>query len=248
MTSHIETIELRILAVDIGGNNMKILAHGVEERKTKSGPALSARQAVDAIKLMAKDIDYDVLSIGYPGPLRNNSPSLEPANLGPGWKGFDFSQAFGKPVKLVNDALMQAIGSYKGGRLLFLGLGTGLGSAMVMESVAQPLELAHLPYRKQLTFEDYVGKRGLVRRGHKKWKESVFDVVARLQAALLPDYIVIGGGQIDQLDELPTGCIRGDNRLAFQGGFRIWQDSSIILSRGPERDGSQTFLSVPRPC
>lgn len=136
---------------------------------------------------------------------------------------------------------MQAIGSYKGGRLLFLGLGTGLGSAMVMESVAQPLELAHLPYRKQLTFEDYVGKRGLVRRGHKKWKESVFDVVARLQAALLPDYIVIGGGQIDELDELPSGCIRGDNRLAFFGGFRIWQDTSIILSRGPEGDGLKPY-------
>ncbi|EPE94878.1 ROK family protein [Rhizobium grahamii] len=229
MNSDNESIERRILAVDIGGNNLKILSPGVEERKTKSGPTLSARQAVDAIILMAKDIEYDVISIGYPGPVHNNTPSREPANLGPGWQGFDFVEAFGKPLKLLNDALMQAIGSYKGGRLLFLGLGTGLGSAMVIENVAQPLELAHLPYKKLQTFEDYVGKRGLVRRGHMKWKASVFDVVARFQAALLPDYTVIGGGQIDELDELPNGCLRGDNRLAFQGGFRIWQDSSIIL-------------------
>ncbi len=224
-----DTQSKRILAVDIGGNHIKILADGIEERKAKSGPKTSAKDAVAAIQALAHGVDYDVLSIGYPGPVKDNRPSLEPVNLGPGWKDFDFEQAFGKPVKIVNDALMQAIGSYDGGRLLFLGLGTGLGAAMVIENVAQPLELAHLPYKKHGSFEDYVGRRGLDGRGHKKWKASVFDVVSRLQAALLPDYVVIGGGQVDELDELPPGCRRGDNRLAFVGANRLWTDKALII-------------------
>jgi polyphosphate glucokinase len=224
-----QVADQQVLAVDIGGNHIKIMKDGYDERKVKSGASLSAKHAVDAIKQLSEGISFDVLSIGYPGPVKNNRPSLEPVNLGPGWKDFDFAGAFGKPVKLVNDALMQAIGSYQGGRLLFLGLGTGLGSAMVIENVGQPLELAHLPYKKHGTFEDYVGRRGLERRGAKKWKASVFDVVARLQAALLPDYIVIGGGQVDELDELPDGCRRGDNRLAFVGAKRLWSDATIIL-------------------
>src|SRR5262249_41840963 len=149
---------------------------------------------VDKVKKLAEGLDFQVISMGYPGPVRQSRPSLDPMNLGKGWNGFDFGAAFGKPFKMVNDALMQAIGSYEGGRMLFIGLGTGLGSAMIVENVAQPLELAHLPYRKEMTFEDYVGERGLERRGKEKWRNSVVDVVERLTAALQPDYIVIGGG------------------------------------------------------
>ncbi len=219
----------RVLVVDVGGSNIKIYAPGVDERKMKSGPDFSSHDAVKAIHELASGIEFDVVSIGYPGPVRDNRPAGEPANLGQGWDRFDFTAAIGKPAKIVNDALMQAIGSYEGGRLLFLGLGTGLGSAMVIANVAHPLELAHLPYRKDGTFEDYVGKRGFKANGPKKWKKDVFDVVARLNAALLPDYIVIGGGQVEKLDELPDGCRRGDNRLAFQGGLRLWQNAQLVL-------------------
>ncbi|WP_432443654.1 ROK family protein [Rhizobium grahamii] len=219
----------RVLVVDVGGSNIKIYAPGVDERKMKSGPDFSAQHAVEAVQELASGIEFDVVSIGYPGPVRDNRPLGEPANLGGGWDRFDFTAALGKPAKIVNDALMQAIGSYEGGRLLFLGLGTGLGSAMIIANVAQPLELAHLPYKKDGTFEDHVGKRGFKANGPKKWKKDVFDVVARLKAALQPDYIVIGGGQVDKLDELPEGCRRGDNRLAFQGGLRLWQNEQLVL-------------------
>lgn len=219
-----------VLAVDIGGSHVKILTNTPDAAplRVDSGPKMTASQMVEAVKTLASGLHYDVVSVGYPGPTRANKVLLEPAHLGDGWLGADFEASFGKPVKVINDALMQAIGSYDGGRMLFLGLGTGLGAAMILEQVAHPLEIAHLPYRKGKSFEDYVGEDGLERRGKKKWRASVFDVVAKLQAAMLPDYIVIGGGNVEKLDEMPNGCRRGDNSHAFEGGFRLWQDRIIV--------------------
>jgi polyphosphate glucokinase len=219
-----------VLTIDVGGSHVKILTSaGGEMRRVDSGPSLTPQQVVASVTKLAEGLDYDVISMGYPGPVRDNKPSLDPFNLGKGWNGFDFTAAFGKPVKLVNDALMQAIGSYDGGRMLFLGLGTGLGAAMVINNVGQPMELAHLPYKKGESFEDYVGERGLVKRGKKKWRRYVFDVVDRLRAALQPDYVVIGGGNVDKLDELPEKSRRGDNTRAFEGGFRLWRDKALII-------------------
>ncbi|WP_136618044.1 MULTISPECIES: ROK family protein [Mesorhizobium] len=219
-----------VLSIDIGGSHVKILTSaGGEERRADSGPDLTPQQMIDAVKKLAEGLSYDVVSMGYPGPVNHNRPLTDPANLGKGWAGFDFAGAFGKPVKVVNDALMQAIGSYEGGRMLFLGLGTGLGAAMIADNVAQPMELAHLPYKKGKSFEDYVGERGLEKRGKKKWRKYVFDVVDRLRAALQPDYVVIGGGNVDKLDELPADSRRGDNTRAFEGGFRLWRDKALIV-------------------
>ena len=219
-----------VLTIDVGGSHVKVqTSAGSEIRRTDSGPGLTPAQTVGKVKQLADGLDFDVISMGYPGPVRQNRPSLDPKNLGKGWEGFDFGTAFGKPFKMVNDALMQAIGSYDGGRMLFIGLGTGLGSAMIIEHVAQPLELAHLPYRKDMTFEDYVGERGIERRGKEKWRSSVADVVARLAAALQPDYIVIGGGNVEKLKELPPNCRRGDNKRAFEGGFRLWHNKALVV-------------------
>ena len=219
-----------VLTIDIGGSHVKILTSaGGEERRADSGLGLTPKQMIDAVKKLAEGLSYDVVSMGYPGPVNHNRPLADPANLGKGWAGFDFAGAFGKPVKVVNDALMQAIGSYEGGRMLFLGLGTGLGAAMIADNVAQPMELAHLPYRKGRSFEDYVGERGLEKRGKKKWRKYVFDVVDRLRAAMQPDYVVIGGGNVDKLDELPADSRRGDNTRAFEGGFRLWRDKALIV-------------------
>ncbi len=219
-----------VLSIDIGGSHVKAMTSDSGlERKIDSGPDLSAADMVGALGEAIADWQFDVISIGYPGPVRNHFAFEEPVNLGRGWAGFDFAHSFGKPVKMVNDALMQAIGSYDGGRMLFLGLGTGLGSAMVIENVAQPMELAHLPHKNDRTFEDYLGEAGLKKRGKKKWRGHVFDVVDRMKAALQPDYIVIGGGNVDKLDELPKSCRRGDNSLAFEGGFRLWRDSTLVV-------------------
>ncbi|RWQ17676.1 ROK family protein [Mesorhizobium sp.] len=219
-----------VLTIDIGGSHVKILTSaGGEERRADSGPDLTPQQMIDVVNKLAQGLSYDVVSMGYPGPVNHNRPLADPANLGKGWAGFDFAGAFGKPVKVVNDALMQAIGSYEGGRMLFLGLGTGLGAAMIADNVAQPMELAHLPYKKGRSFEDYVGERGLEKRGKKKWRKYVFDVVERLRAAMQPDYVVIGGGNVDKLDELPADSRRGDNTRAFEGGFRLWRDKALIV-------------------
>jgi polyphosphate glucokinase len=219
-----------VLSIDVGGSHVKILTSaGGEMRRVPSGPSLTPDKVVASVRDLAEGLNFDVISMGYPGPVSDNKPSLDPFNLGKGWNGYDFTAAFGKPVKLVNDALMQAIGSYDGGRMLFLGLGTGLGAAMIIKNVGQPMELAHLPYKKGATFEDYVGERGLVKHGKKKWRKYVFDVVARLRAALQPDYVVIGGGNVDKLDELPEKSRRGDNTRAFEGGFRLWRDKALIV-------------------
>jgi polyphosphate glucokinase len=214
----------RVLVVDIGGSHVKALVAGAKERRRiDSGKDMTPRRMVREILRECADWKFDVVSIGYPGPVRGGRPQADPPNLGEGWVRFDFARAFGRPVRIVNDAAMQALGSYEGGRMLFLGLGTGLGGAMVVDGVLVPLELAHLPYRKGRTFEDYVGVAALEKYGEKKWRKFVFDVVARLSDALLPDYVVLGGGNVRLLAKLPPGARRGDNANAFKGGFALWK-------------------------
>ena len=216
---------MNVLAIDTGGTHVKILATGKKiHREMPSGPTLTAKQMASAVKKLAGDWKYDVVSIGYPGLVVDGRPALEPHNLGPGWVGFDFAAAFKRPVKVINDAAMQALGSYKLGKMLFLGLGTGLGSAMIVEGIVVPMELAHLHYKKA-TFEDYVGIRGLKKHGKKRWRRHVADVVARLIAALEPSDVVLGGGNVKRLEKLPPGCRAGDNANAFIGGFRLWENA-----------------------
>ena len=217
---------MRVLVIDVGGTHVKVLATGKRaHRQVESGPTMTAEQMVTAVKQLAAGWTYEAVSIGYPGPVVHNRPLHDPRNLGGGWVGFDFRTAFGCPVKLINDAAMQALGSYNGGRLLFLGLGTGLGSAMVVDGILEPMELAHLPYKKGRTYEDYVGLRGLKRLGKKRWRRHVAAVVELLKVALEPDDVVIGGGNAKKLAELPPGGRLGDNANAFIGGFRLWQDT-----------------------
>jgi len=212
-----------VLVVDVGGSSVKILATGQREhRRFTSGPKLTPSRMVSEVKKLARDWNYDVVTIGYPGPVLHGRPMAEPYNLGRGWVGFDFASAFGRPVMLINDAAMQALGSYNGGKMLFLGLGTGLGSAMIVNGIVEPMELGHLPYKKG-TYESYAGRRGLERDGKKKWRRHVDDVVAQLIAALEPDDTVIGGGNVRKLDALPPGSRAGDNDNAFCGGFRLWE-------------------------
>jgi polyphosphate glucokinase len=214
---------MNVLVIDVGGTNVKILATGQDTpRKFASGPDMTAAKMVAGVQQAAADWAFQAVSVGYPGPVLRGRAVSDPVNLGSGWVGFDFDAAFGRPVKLVNDAAMQALGSYAGGRMLFLGLGTGLGTALIADGVMEPMELGHLPYRK-VTFEDYVGIRGLGRLGKKKWRRAVFDVVDRLAAALEPDYVVLGGGNVKKLKELPANCRAGDNANAFVGGFRLWE-------------------------
>ena len=217
---------MNVLVIDIGGNNVKILATGQKEpRSVPSGPTLTPKRMVAGVKKLAGDWKYDVISIGYPGMVFRNRPLADPYNLGRGWAGFDFKVAFKRPVKVVNDAAMQALGSYKRGKMLFLGLGTGLGTTMIVDGIVEPMELAHLPYKKG-TYEDYVGERSLEKRGKKKWRRHVADVVERLIAALEPDDVVLGGGNVKKLKKLPEGCREGDNANAFLGGFRMWEKAN----------------------
>jgi polyphosphate glucokinase len=214
-----------VLAVDIGGSHVKVRSSaGGDERRAVSGAGMDAAAMVAAVQQLAEGLHYDVLALGYPGPVVHGRIVTEPFNLAPGWVGFDFEARFGRPLKIVNDALMQAIGSYEGDRMLFIGLGTGLGAAMIVDHVAQPMEIAHLPYKKGKTFEDLLGEAALKKRGIKKWTKSVFDAVEHLKAALEPDYVVIGGGNVDRLETLPHGARRGDNANAFKGGFALWND------------------------
>jgi polyphosphate glucokinase len=226
---------MKVLVVDVGGTHVKILATGQKRpREFPSGPMLTAKQMVAGVKKLAGDWKYDAVAIGYPGPVIKNRPLADPHNLGPGWMGYDFAAAFKRPVKVVNDAAMQALGSYQGGKMLFLGLGTGLGSAMIVDGVVEPMELGHLPYKRR-TFEDYVGVRGYARLGKKKWRKEVADVVSRLVAALEPEEVVLGGGNVKRLKKLPPRCRAGDNANAFLGGFRLWQKTSVRNSSNSER-------------
>jgi len=228
---------VNVLSIDVGGSHLKILVAGrppEEARRVASGSHLGPGEMVAAARELARGWSFDAVSIGFPGPVRENRPAREPWNLGRGWVGYDFEAAFGCPTRVVNDAGMQALGSYAGGNMLFLGLGTGLGSALVASGLLLPLELAHLPYRKGRSYEDYLGEEGLERRGRRKWRRSVADVCRRFLDAFLVDEIVLGGGNARRLDELPPKCRRGDNANAFEGGFRLWRtDASRPESGAP---------------
>jgi polyphosphate glucokinase len=214
---------MNVLVIDVGGTHVKILVTGEKEhREFVSGPEMTPVDMVAGVQKAAEGWTYEAISMGYPGPVLRGKPVAEPHNLGKGWVGFDFEGAFKKPIKIINDAALQALGSYRGGRMLFLGLGTGLGSALVVDGILEPLELAHLPYKKR-TFEDYVGIRGLKRFGKKKWRRLVTDVVAHLSAAVQADEVVLGGGNVKRLKDLPPNCRAGDNDNAFLGGFRLWE-------------------------
>jgi polyphosphate glucokinase len=215
---------MKILVIDVGGTNIKVLATGQKTPiKIPSGATMTAKKMVAEVKKATANWEYDVVSIGYPGAVHANKPVNEPHNLAPGWVRFDFKRGFGRPVKVINDAAMQALGSYKKGRMLFLGLGTGLGTTLVIDGLVEPMELAHLPYKKGKTYEEYVGARALKRRGKKKWRASVEDVVLRLGAALEVDEVVLGGGNARLLKTLPKGARLGNNANAFKGGFRMWE-------------------------
>jgi polyphosphate glucokinase len=227
---------MKVLAIDVGRTHVKILATDQKvPQKFVSGPKMTAKQMAATVNKLAAGWNYDAVSIGYPGLVVHSRIVHEPYNLGSGWVKFDFEKAFGRPVKIINDAAMQALGSYKGGSMLFLGLGTGLGSAMIVDGRVEPMELGHLPYRKA-TYEDYVGIRGLMRFGKKKWRKYVADVAERLAAALEPDDIVLGGGNVKQLQELPKGCREGDNANAFVGGFRLWMKKEHPSAMPHERE------------
>ena len=225
-----------VLVLDVGGSHVKALVTGATERRLiDSGPKMTPRRMVRDVLRACDGWTFDVVSVGYPGPVRDGRPAADPPHLGKGWLRFDFAKAFGRPVRLVNDAAMQALGSYQGGRMLFLGLGTGLGSAMVVNGVLVPMELGHLPYRKGRSFEDIVGEEGRKRIGGRRWRRAVEDVIARLTAALLPDDVVIGGGNVRRLDTLPPRCRRGDNDNAFAGGFALWTEDPANRTASRQR-------------
>lgn len=225
--------KLRVLTVDVGGTHVKFeVGRQTERREFDSGPTLAARTMVATVKRMTEDWSYDVVSIGYPGVVLRDRIVAEPHNLGPGWRGFNFARAFDRPVRVVNDAVMQALGNYRGGRMLFLGLGTGLGSAMIIDGVIAPMELAHLPYRNGRTFEDYVGAAGLKRFGRKKWRKDALDVIARLTAALEPEHVVVGGGNAKKLGKtLPPHVRIVRNDSAFDGGYALWSENAVRARR-----------------
>lgn len=216
---------MKVLVIDVGGTNIKLSVSGSDEvRKIPSGRLLTPQQLVDSIRPIIADWDYDAITLGLPTPIRDGKPRVEPINLGGGWLDYEFTPHFDKPIKLINDAAMQALGSYAGGTMLFIGLGTGMGTALVTERGVLPTELAHLPYRKKRTFEQYVGTAALDEFGKKKWRMIVADVICRLYNALGVDYIVVGGGNAKLLED-PPGYVRiGSNRNAFIGGVRLWEE------------------------
>jgi len=230
---------MKVLVIDVGGSHVKIMVTGVrEERRMDSGPTLTGAQMVRGVKMLARGWKYDHVAMGYPGVVERDKIMTEPHNLGRGWTTYDFVKGFGCPVRIVNDAAMQALGGYQGGKMLFLGFGTGLGTAMIVDGVIVPMEVAHLPYRKK-TFEDYVGERALVRDGVNKWRRRVDDVVRRLVAALQPEDVVLGGGNARQIIELPPRCRIGANSNAFPGGFRLWGQKAPPLPVAKDSDGKQ---------
>ena len=229
---------MNILVIDIGGTNVKFLATGHDApRKFPSGRELTPERMAEGVKAAAVDWDYEAVSIGFPGPILCGQPMTEPANLGPGWMGFDFAAAFGKPVKLMNDAAMQALGSYQGGKMLFLGLGTGVGATVIHDGEIEPLEIGRFRYKKR-TLEHYLGNAGRKRQGRKKWQRQVEEVVGKIVAALKPDDVVLGGGNSKKLHPLPPGTRLGANAFAFIGGFRMWERSGALPARSPDGTGA----------
>jgi polyphosphate glucokinase len=223
-------IKKRVLAIDIGGSHVKTKISGRREmRQFVSGPTLTPRRMVAKVLALNGDLKYDVISIGYPGVVVHGKIITEPYNLGRGWVGFDFRKAFGRPTHVMNDAAMQAIGSYEGGRMLFLGLGTGLGSTLIVDDVVAPMELAHLPYKRKRSYEDYVGDRGRARLGPKKWRKVVGEIVEQLREALEADYVILGGGNARKLKKLPKNTRLGNNDFAFVGGFRVWHTATMRM-------------------
>lgn len=218
---------MKILVIDIGGTNIKVASTDTRVPiKIPSGPTMTAELMTKDVLAATKEWAYDCISIGYPGPVVHDRPLAEPHNLAAGWIDFPYHKAFGKPLRFINDAAMQALGGYKGGRMLFLGIGTGLGSAMIFDGLVIPLELAHLPYKKGRTYEEYVGLAGLQRRGEERWRKSVIDVVERLRAALVCESVLLGGGNAKLMKDLPSHVILGANSNAIDGGIKLWQDVS----------------------
>jgi predicted NBD/HSP70 family sugar kinase len=242
---------MNVLVIDVGGTNIKVIASGMKQPvKIPSGPDMTPARMAAEVRKVAEDWKYEVVTIGYPGPVRRDRPTADPANLGRGWVRFDYEKAFGRPVRLVNDAALQALGSYHGGRMLFLGLGTGLGSALVADGVLEPLELAHLPYRKDKTYEDYLGRKGIKKLGRRKWSKHVAAVVALLMHGLQVDYVVLGGGEARRLKEMPKGARVGHNSNAFLGGYRLWEEPKNryrARERGRSKSARVTLANEKEP-
>lgn len=231
---------MKVLVIDIGGSHIKVAS--TDQRtsiKIDSGPEMAAAQMAQQVLATTEGWSYDAVSIGYPGPVEHGHPLAEPHNLAPGWIDFPYAKAFGKPIRFINDAAMQALGGYKGGRMLFIGVGTGMGSAVVIDGTVIPLELAHLPYKKGLTYEEYIGIQGLERRGKKRWRKSVLDIIARLQAALVCDYVLLGGGNAKLMKELPNHVILGANSNAVEGGLKLWEKSAAV-ARKPKKSPAKS--------
>lgn len=240
----VERPEQAVLAVDIGGTKFKVLASGqTEARKAPSGKRMTPARMVEVVKELTKDWEYEVVSIGYPGLVGDHGPQSEPGNLGPGWVGFDYAAAFGKPVRIINDAAMQALGSYDGGRMLFLGLGTGLGSTFISKNVIVPLELGRLQFEEGRTFGEELGRAGMARLGKKVWREAVEAAVHILTTTFLVDYVVLGGGNAKEFKEPPPGARLGHNLTAFRGGFRLWhiEDMQTLHADGQPPKTVPTF-------
>ena len=233
---------MKVLVIDIGGTNIKVASTDIRDSiKIPSGPTLTPARMAHQVLAATEGWKYDVISIGYPGPVAHDHPLAEPHNLGQGWIDFAYEEVFGKPIRFINDAAMQALGGYHGRRMLFLGTGTGLGSAMVFDGIVVPLELAHLPYKKGRTYEEYIGVAGLERRGKKRWRKSVLDIIGRLQAAFICDYVLLGGGNAKLMKNLPSHVILGANSNAVEGGLRLWQkpDELKVLEDAPETKSSR---------
>jgi polyphosphate glucokinase len=238
---------MKILVIDVGGTNVKVASSDMRVPvKIPSGPTMTAEQMTKDVLAATKGWDYDCISIGYPGPVVHDRPLAEPHNLAAGWIDFPYQKAFGKPLRFINDAAMQALGGYQGGRMLFLGIGTGLGSAMIFDGVVIPLELAHLPYKKGRTYEEYIGVAGLERRGQERWRKSVLDIIKRLQAAMVCDTVLLGGGNAKLMKDLPSHVILGSNSNAIDGGIKLWQDVSTSAgtpSAAPAKTAKTTVVA-----
>lgn len=234
---------MNILVIDIGGTHVKVglSSQPKEKRKFDSSPKLTPEETVQGVKNLLQDWTFDAITIGYPGVVKDNKPAHEPHNLGVGWLGFDFAKAFSCPVKVINDAALQAIGNYNGGKMLFLGLGTGLGTTLIVDGTIIPMEAGHLPYKNDKSFEEYVGVNGLETRGKKKWRKSVIEVVQILKAAFVADDVVLGGGNSKKLKKLPEGTRLGDGMAAFTGGFRLWHTP---LDNPPEQAAETSIAST----